>query len=90
MAHRTMALYRRRAMRGDRFEDCTQAIRNLARDARFPAALVRNLERLPGFRNVLIHEYTALDLERVVEGLHELGPVEEFVAIVAEIEHAGH
>ena len=38
--------------RGDRFEDYTQAIRNLARDERFPADMVAALERLPGFRNV--------------------------------------
>lgn len=49
------------ARRGDRFEDYTQAVRNLSRDARFPPELVRRLERLPGFRNVLIHEYVALD-----------------------------
>lgn len=77
------------ARRGDRFEDYTEAVRNLAPDARFPAALVRELERLPGFRNVLIHEYIALDLQRVVEAVHELGPVEEFAAIVAEIERTG-
>jgi uncharacterized protein YutE (UPF0331/DUF86 family) len=53
------------ARRGDRFEDYTQAIRNLARDDRFPAELVRSLERLPGFRNVLVHEYVALDLGEV-------------------------
>ena len=48
------------ARRGDRFEDYTEAVRNLARDERFSAALVGELERLPGFRNVLIHEYVAL------------------------------
>jgi uncharacterized protein YutE (UPF0331/DUF86 family) len=77
------------ARRGERFEDYTGAVRNLAHDARFPSGLVRDLERLPGFRNVLIHEYIALDLERVVDALHGLGSVEEFVAIVAEIERAG-
>jgi uncharacterized protein YutE (UPF0331/DUF86 family) len=74
------------ARRGDRFEDYTEAVRTLARDARFPAELVRELERLPGFRNVVIHEYVALDLERAVEALDRLGPIEEFLAIVAEIE----
>ncbi|CAN5724017.1 hypothetical protein BH23CHL8_BH23CHL8_00180 [soil metagenome] len=33
------------ARRGDRFEDDRQAIRNLALDERFPAALVSELER---------------------------------------------
>ncbi len=37
------------ARRGDRFEDYTEAIRNLARDPRFPADLVQELERVPGF-----------------------------------------
>lgn len=39
------------ARRGDRFEDYTEAVRSLARDARFSPELVRKLERLPGFRN---------------------------------------
>lgn len=74
------------ARRGDRFEDYTEAVRNLARDSRFPPDLVRALERLPGFRNVLVHEYAALDLERVVEALDELAPMERFLKIVGELE----
>jgi uncharacterized protein YutE (UPF0331/DUF86 family) len=77
------------ARRGDRFEDYRQAVRNLAMDERFPAALVSDLERLPGFRNVLIHEYVALDLDRVIEALDGLDPIERFHAIVTEIERAG-
>lgn len=74
------------ARRGDRFEDYTDAIRQLERDSRFPAGVVRELERLPGFRNVLIHEYVALDLDRAVAALDRLDPIERFLAIVAEIE----
>jgi uncharacterized protein YutE (UPF0331/DUF86 family) len=70
------------ARRGDRFEDYTEAIRNLSRDARFPPDLVSALERLPGFRNVVIHEYVALDLERVVEAIVRLEPIDQFVEIV--------
>lgn len=77
------------ARRGDRFEDYTEAVRNLARDARFPTALVRELERVPGFRNVIIHEYVALDLDRVVDALGRLAPIEQFARIVAAIESAG-
>jgi uncharacterized protein YutE (UPF0331/DUF86 family) len=77
------------ARRADRFEDYTQAVRNLARDARFPADLVRELERLPGFRNVVVHDYVGLDLDRVVEALDRLDPVERFERIVAEIEASG-
>ena len=76
------------ARQGQRFEDYTEAIRNLAADERFPASLVRDLERLPGFRNVLIHEYVALDMQRVVEALENLGPVEQFLDIVRRMEGA--
>jgi uncharacterized protein YutE (UPF0331/DUF86 family) len=73
------------AQRGDRFEDYTAAVRSLGGDARFPADLVGELEPLPGFRNVLIHEYVALDMNRVIEALERLGPVERFAAIVTSI-----
>jgi uncharacterized protein YutE (UPF0331/DUF86 family) len=69
------------ARRGERFEDYTQAVRNLERDPRFPAEVVRELARLTGFRNVLVHEYVALDLDRVVEALDKLDPVERFLEI---------
>jgi len=74
------------ARRGDRFEDYTQAVRNLVRDPRFPAELVGDLERLPGFRNVLIHEYVGLDMAKVVEALDRLDPVERFLEIVRQLE----
>jgi uncharacterized protein YutE (UPF0331/DUF86 family) len=74
------------ARRGDRFEDYTEAIRSLSRDARFSPSLVLELERLPGFRNVIAHEYVALDLDRVVEALDRLGPIQEFFSIVHGIE----
>jgi len=74
------------ARRGDRFEDYTEAIRNLSRDERFPKDVVQSLERLPGFRNVVVHEYVALDLDRVVEALHDLTAVERFASIVVAIE----
>jgi uncharacterized protein YutE (UPF0331/DUF86 family) len=78
------------ARRGDRFEDYTQAVRHLARDPRFPAELVRELERLPGFRNVLVHEYVELDLDRVVEALDRLEPIERFLEVAAQIEAGEH
>lgn len=74
--------------RGDRFEDYTDAVRNLAKDDRFPVQLVRQLERLPGFRNVLVHDYVGLDMTRVVQALGELDPIEEFFAIVRTLEGA--
>jgi uncharacterized protein YutE (UPF0331/DUF86 family) len=76
------------ARRGDRFDDDLSAIRNLGKDERFPAQLVRDLERLPGFRNIIVHEYAALDLTRAVAALHALQPVRRFLTIVAGVEHA--
>jgi uncharacterized protein YutE (UPF0331/DUF86 family) len=74
------------ARRGDRFEDYTEGVRSLSRDARFPAELVVQLERLPGFRNILVHEYLELDLQRVVEALDGLEPVEQFLETVRDLE----
>ena len=59
------------------------AVRSLARDPRFPADLVQELERLPGFRHILVHEYVALDMRRVVEVMNRLEPVKRFLTIVA-------
>jgi uncharacterized protein YutE (UPF0331/DUF86 family) len=84
------ARHRRRrklsARRGDRFEDYREAVRNLSRDERFSPQLVAELERLPGFRNVIVHEYVGLDLDRVVEALDRLDPIERFLEIVSELE----
>jgi uncharacterized protein YutE (UPF0331/DUF86 family) len=70
---------------GEGFEDYTQAVRTLARDERFPPAIVQRLGRLPGFRNVIVHEYTALDMDRVVAALDDLEPVERFAEIVRRL-----
>ena len=77
------------ARRGERFEDYAGAVRSLAADPRFPPDLVRELERLPGFRNVLVHEYVALDMARVVEALDRLEPVEEFLEIARTVVEGG-
>ncbi len=74
------------ARRGLKFEDYTEAVRNLAVQHQIPSEVVRHLERLPGFRNVLIHEYVALDLARAVEALDRLEPIEAFADAVARIE----
>jgi uncharacterized protein YutE (UPF0331/DUF86 family) len=65
-------------------------VKNLARDERFHPKLVRELERLPGFRNVLIHEYVALDMARVVEAMDRLEPIEQFLEIVRAGEAGAH
>lgn len=62
------------------FQDYTTAVRNLAHlpDKPFPRDMVRTLERLPGFRNILVHEYVGLDYDLVVRAVEELEPVEAF------------
>ena len=62
------------------------AVRSLANEPRFPADLVRQLERLPGFRNILVHDYVALDMQRVVEAMEQLEPIRTFLKIVAALE----
>jgi uncharacterized protein YutE (UPF0331/DUF86 family) len=74
--------------RGDRYDDYVGAVRSLANDPRFPPALVRALAGLPGFRNVLVHEYVALDMNRVIDALDRLEPIRQFMALVADIERS--
>jgi uncharacterized protein YutE (UPF0331/DUF86 family) len=74
------------ARKGRRFDDYTEAVRNLLAYDEMSPELVQELERLPGFRNVLIHEYVALDLDRAIGALDRLAPVEEFVRVVKELE----
>lgn len=77
------------ARRGKGFTDYTDAIRGLSADSRFPSEMVDRLARLPGFRNVLVHEYVQLDFARVIEALDDLAPIEQFASIVRDIESAG-
>jgi uncharacterized protein YutE (UPF0331/DUF86 family) len=46
------------------------------------AETARRLESLSGFRNILVHEYAEIDLERIVLGLGRLDDLEAFVADV--------
>jgi uncharacterized protein YutE (UPF0331/DUF86 family) len=75
------------ARKGLRFDDYTEAVRNLSAYDELPQNLIEELERLPGFRNVLIHEYVALDLDRAMEALDRLAPIEDFMKAVAELEN---
>ena len=70
------------ARKGLRFEDYTEAVRNLAVYDEMPDDLVRELAKLPGFRNVVVHDYLALHMERVVEALDRLQPIEDFAEVV--------
>ncbi len=73
------------ARRGLRYEDYTASVRSLAMLQEFPPRLVEDLEKLPGFRNILVHEYVSLDYERVIEALDRLAPVEDFANRVADL-----
>ena len=76
------------ARRGLKFADYTEAVRNLAAYDEIPEEVIRELARLPGFRNVLIHEYVQLDLARAMEALDRLGAIDTFAEIVAGLEEA--
>jgi uncharacterized protein YutE (UPF0331/DUF86 family) len=72
-----------------RFQDYTEAVRNLSSIPNLSPVPVRTLEKLPGFRNVLIHEYVMLDYARVIEALEGLGVVEELAEAVRRLELNG-
>ena len=76
------------ARHGLRFENYTDAVRALAEVPGISPALVRQLVPLPGFRNILIHEYVNLDFDRVIAALDHLQPVEEFAAAAHRIASA--
>ncbi len=77
------------ARRGIRFDDYVGAIRALGRDARFSPELLAGLDRLPGFRNIVVHEYVSLDMRRVIDALDGLAVVEQFLEVVRTIEAEG-
>lgn len=72
--------------RGIRFQDYTEAVRALNRVEGIPGDVVEQLLGLPGFRNVLIHEYVELDYGRVLEALRRLDAIATFAGIVAKLE----
>lgn len=75
------------AREGHRFEDYTTAVRNLAKLEGFSQELVADLAELPGFRNILVHEYVGLDYGLVMAALDNLEPVEAFLnAVLVRLE----
>ena len=71
---------------GRSFSDYSSAVRNLDAYPGFDRAPIEDLARLPGFRNVLLHEYVELDLGLAVEALGDLEPLERFLRIVSDLE----
>ena len=70
------------ARQGLAFDDYTPAVRNLGQMDLVEDDVLARLERLPGFRNVLVHKYVTLDFDRVVGALDELAPVQTFLDAV--------
>ena len=66
------------------FDDYTTAVRNLARIRGFDHKVVEDLAHLPGFRNVVMHEYVGLDYELVLLALNDLAAVEDFIGMVRD------
>lgn len=64
------------------FDDYTEAVRNLGSLNLVDDATLTDLDRLPGFRNVVVHEYVTLDLEQVVQATERLHPVRTFLEAV--------
>jgi uncharacterized protein YutE (UPF0331/DUF86 family) len=60
-----------------------EAFTLLARDGLISVELGSALGRWAGLRNVLVHVYTALDLDRVHDALSDTAPLREFHAIAA-------
>jgi uncharacterized protein YutE (UPF0331/DUF86 family) len=74
--------------RGIRFQDYAGAIRALRQVDGIPADLVDELHTIPGFRNVVIHEYVDLDYGRVMSALDNLEPLQRFLEAAAALEAA--
>ena len=70
------------ARHGLAFDDYTEAVRNLGSLNLVDDATLAELDHLPGFRNVVVHEYVTLDLERVVQAADRLQPVRTFLEAV--------
>lgn len=70
------------ARHGLPFDDYTEAVRNLGSLNLVDDATLTDLDRLPGFRNVVVHEYVTLDFERVVQATERLHPVRTFLEAV--------
>jgi len=76
------------ARRMRRVQTYNDAVQNLAAFPEFSPDMLRDLEGLPGFRNILVHEYATLDYERVVKVHSHLEPIERFAETVRQIEAA--
>lgn len=63
--------------------DNGDAVRLLGGHGAIPPALAESMRRAVGFRNVLVHEYVAVDDSIVVARLQDLADLEAFVREIA-------
>jgi uncharacterized protein YutE (UPF0331/DUF86 family) len=70
-----------------RFEDFSEAIRNLAIYEELTDPLIRKLEPLPELRNGLVYGNGAGDAARVVDALRHLDGIERFVLALEKLGH---
>jgi uncharacterized protein YutE (UPF0331/DUF86 family) len=68
----------------DAADEYGQIPARLAAHGVLTAATASRLRSLAGFRNVLVHDYAAVDVDRLVEGLARFA---DFDAFVADVEH---
>ncbi len=68
-----------------RFEDYSEAVRNLAIYEEFPDALIRRIEHLPELRNALIHGNGPVEPARLVTALQDTDGLQRFVTAVEKL-----
>jgi uncharacterized protein YutE (UPF0331/DUF86 family) len=62
--------------------DYRDAILRMAELGVLPADLAQRLAPLAGFRNILIHEYLAVDWDEVYANLTDLNDLEQFASLI--------
>ena len=73
------------ADRGWRIADSNaDAVRRLGAEGVLTTELAEAVAKAVGFRNVLVHEYAEIDNRRVVDNLHRLGDLHDFVTAIAQ------
>lgn len=70
------------------YQTYVEAVSNLRRIGGFPEDMVTTLLRVPGFRNIVVHEYVGIDDRLVVEAVYNLEPIREFVRLVTRREES--
>ncbi len=87
IAHRIIALER-----AEKPRDYYEAILRLGELGVLPPDFARRLSPLAGFRNILVHEYTAIDWDEVYRNLQNLDDLVRFSELIRRwlSQRAGH